>query len=66
MRTRARWSTFGDVIQLCEVVYYLGRNNIPYRCNNMDTIYIPAIQIYDLDIEFKSKRQFDIFKKRFG
>jgi hypothetical protein len=63
---RGKWRSHGNVIKLCEVVYYLGRNKIPYQCNNMDTIYIPAIQVYDLDIKFKSNRQFIAFKKRFG
>lgn len=60
-----RWSSFGDVVKLCDVVYYLGRNKILYRCNNLDRYHIPTIQVYDLDIKFKSNKQFIAFKKRF-
>jgi hypothetical protein len=62
----AKWSTFGNVIALCDVIYYLGRNKIRYRCNNTDIYYTPTVQVYNLDIKFKSQKQFDIFKKKFG
>jgi hypothetical protein len=63
---RGRWTSFGDVIKLCDVVYYLGKNKIPYRCNNLDTINLSNIIVYDLNIDFKSNKQFLAFKKRFG
>lgn len=63
---RAKWQTMGNVLKLCDVVYYLGRNKIPYRCNNRDTINLSDIILYDLDILFKSNKQFLAFKKRFG
>ena len=62
----AKWSSDGNVIDLCNVIYYLGRNKIPYRCNNIDIYYIPTIQVYNVDIKFKSNKQFLVFKKKFG
>jgi len=63
---KGKYKSFGDVIKLCDVVYYLGRNKISYRCNNLDTINLSDIIIYDLDIDFRSNKQFLAFKKRFG
>jgi len=61
-----KWQTIGDVVKLCNVVYYLGRNKIPYKCNNLGIYHIPTVQTYELDIKFKSNKQFLAFKKRFG
>lgn len=63
---KCKWKSHGNVVRLCAVASYLGRNNIPYRCNNLSNICLEHIRVYDLDIYFKSNKQYLAFKKRFG
>lgn len=64
-----RWmwasASASDVVKLCDVVYYLGRNKIPY-VYNLDCWNMSTVHFHNLDIKFKSNKQLISFKKRFG